>query len=122
MGQIPSTVSHAHNHAPLTEVGFFLELLQPSYEDDRVESGLPVGHALSQSEEHFLLQLLTPQSFRDLLKKSPGSLANSSNEPSQSIDKSSILQLLQESNENISSKNKIGISTVVSDPDTSLSR
>ena len=121
MDQILSTVSHAHNVTPISKLlGFFLELLQPSYEDDRVASGALTGHALSPSERSFLLQLLTPQTFRDLIKKSPVSLSNTDN--ILPVDSSSIIQMLAEMTENISFKNKVGISTVISDPDTSLSR
>jgi hypothetical protein len=100
---------------------FFLELLQPSYEDDRVAQGLPVGHTPSPTERSFLLHLLTPQTFRDLSKKTPGGLANSdiSSLSQHTIDPSAVVQSLHDSLEGIDSRNKTGTSTILADPDTS---
>lgn len=103
-----------------TLLGFFLELLQPSYEDDRVTIGLSVSHTLSTSERTFLLQLFTPQSFRELIKKSPAILAGNDISPSQVPDPAVIIQTLQEPLEGM--KNGLGMSTVIGDPDTSISR
>ena len=105
-----------------TPTGFFLELLQPSYEDDRAASGAPVGHTLSPTERHFLLQLLMPQTFRDLLKKTPASLASNEIGSSPAPDASAIIQALQESQEVGVAKNGCGLSTVIADPDTSITK
>lgn len=45
---------------------FFIELLQPSVEDDRAALGLPCGHALRPMERWFLAQLLAPSMPREV--------------------------------------------------------
>lgn len=84
--------------------------------------GLPCGHTLSPNESAFLHQLLTPQTFRDLLKKTPHTLATNDIPPGQAPDPAALVQTLQESIEGIPAKNKVGISTVIADSDTSTSR
>lgn len=101
--------------------GFFVELLLPTVEDDRTLVGLPCGHMLSPVERSFLLQLLTPQTFREIVKKSPATIANTELPPNQVPDSTTILQALHEPLEGISSRNKEGLSTVLADPDTTSS-
>lgn len=45
---------------------FFIELLQPSVEDDRAALGLPCGYTLRPMERWFLAQLLTPSLPREV--------------------------------------------------------
>ena len=105
-----------------TPTGFFLELLTPSYEDDRAVGGAPVGHTLSLTERNFLLQLLTPQTFRELLKKTPASLCSSEFMISSALDPSVIIQAFIDSSEVGVAKGGCGLSTVIADPDTSITK
>ena len=102
--------------------GFFIELLDPTVTDDRSTLGLPCGHALTSVERLFLLHLLSPQSFRELIKKSPGALLTTGFPGAQVPDVGTLLQALQEPMDQIPVRYQVGMSTILADPDTSVSR
>ncbi|KAL5457229.1 hypothetical protein EMCRGX_G034474 [Ephydatia muelleri] len=102
-------------------VQFFIELLKPSIEDDRESLGLPCGHSLNQVEKAFLCQLLSPTAAsRGLFKKTPASIANVDPSSIQMPDIAVILASIQEPPFDFPSRHKVGMSTILADPDPTV--
>lgn len=100
---------------------FFAELLQPSVEDDRASMGLPCGHSLGMVEKAFIIQLLTPSSVpRELFKRTPASIANTDPSTVQPPDITTLLATLHDTQEDFPTHSKVGVSSILADPDPAL--
>ncbi len=99
-----------------------MELISPTIDDDRTNQGLLCGHTLSTAERSFVLQLLAPQLYKELIRKTPATLANMETPPNQIPDAINILQSVKEPLDNLSLRNRVGLSTVLADPDITTSR
>jgi hypothetical protein len=96
---------------------FFAELLQPRMEDDRTVAGVACGHSLSPVEKWFLAHLLSSGTPKDLFKKTAAAIASTDPSSLQLPDIPALVASLRDPHDDITPHAKIGLSSVIADPD-----